>query len=97
VVKADIVRSIEIQLRLSHQEATFQVEQILTILRDHLTEGEPVLISGFGQWKVRNKPARIGRNPKTKEEYRIPARRVVTFYTSKVWREEISKNSSGLK
>ena len=79
------------------QEATLQVEQTLTIIRDQLTEGEPVLISGFGQWKVRKKPARIGRNPKTKEEYRIPARRVVTFYTSNVWREEISKNSSGLK
>ena len=97
MVKADIIRSIEIQLRLSHQEATAQVEQILTILKDHLTEGDPVMISGFGQWKVRNKLARIGRNPKTKEEYRIPARRVVTFYTSNVWREEISKNGPGLK
>ena len=92
MVKADIIRSIEFQLGLSHQEATGQVEQILTIIRDHLTEGNSVLISGFGQWKVRNKPARIGRNPKTREEYRIPARRVVTFYTSNVWREEISKN-----
>ena len=92
MVKADIIRSIELQLELSLQEATVQVEQILTILRDHLTEGDSVLISGFGQWKVRNKPARIGRNPKTKEEYRISARRVVTFYTSNVWREEISNN-----
>ena len=97
MVKADIIRSIEVQLGLSHQEATGQVEQILTIIRDHLTEGDSVLISGFGQWKVRKKPARIGRNPKTKEEYRIPARRVVTFYPSNVWREEISKNSPGLK
>ena len=92
MVKADFIRSIEIQLGLSLQVATIQVEQIPTIIRDHLTEGDPVLISGFGPWKVRNKPARIGRNPKTKEEYRIPARRVVTFYTSNVWREEISKN-----
>ena len=92
MVKADIIRSIEVQLGLSHQEATGQVEQILTIIRNHLTEGDSVLISGFGQWKVRKKPARIGRNPKTKEEYRIPARRVVTFYTSNVWREEISNN-----
>ena len=97
MVKADIIRSIELQLGLSLQEATFQVEQILTIIRDHLTEGDSVLISGFGQWKVRNKPARIGPNPKTKEEYRIPARRVVTFYSSNVWREEISENGPGLK
>ena len=94
MVKADIIRSIEVQLGLSHDEATVQVEQILTILKDHLTEGDPILISGFGQWKVRNKPARIGRNPKTLVEYKIYPRRVVTFYSSNVWREEISNNST---
>ena len=93
MVKADIIRSIEVQLGLSHEESTAQVEQILTILKDHLGEGEPVLISGFGQWKVRNKPARIGHNPKTKNEYVNSPRRVVTFYPSNVWREEISNNS----
>ena len=92
MVKADIIRSIELQLGLSLQEATAQVEQILTIIKDHLTEGVPVMISGFGQWKVRNKPARIGRNPKTEEAYRISAHRVVTVYPSNVWREEISNN-----
>ncbi len=92
MVKADIIRSIEVQLGLSHQEATGQVEQILTIIRTDLTEGDPVLISGFGQWKVRNKKSRIGRNPKTKEESRVSARRVVTFYPSKVWRDELSDN-----
>ena len=93
MVKADIIRSIEIKLGLSHEEANFQVEQILTILKNHLTSGDSVLISGFGQWKVRNKPARIGRNPKTKEEYEISARRVVAFYPSNVWRDEISNDS----
>ena len=96
MVKADIIRSIELQLGLSHEEATTQVEQILTVIKDHLEGGDSVLISGFGQWKVRNKPSRIGRNPKTREEYVISPRRVVTFYPSNVWREEIS-NNSGLK
>ncbi len=94
MVKADIVRSIEVQLGISHQEATAQVEQILTILKDHLAEDDPVLISGFGQWRTREKPARIGRNPKTRQEYEVSARRVVTFYPSNIWREEISKNSN---
>ncbi len=93
MIKADIIRSIEVQLGISHEEASTQVEQILTILKDHLTEGDPVMISGFGQWKVRSKPARIGRNPKTKEEYEISARHVVTYYPSNVWREEISNGS----
>ena len=94
MVKADIIRSIEIQLGISHEEANLQVEKILTILKDHLADGDPVLISSFGQWKVRNKPSRIGRNPKTKEEHEIAARRVVAFYPSNVWREEISNNSN---
>ena len=93
MVKADIIRSIEIQLGLSHEEARLQVEQILSLIKNHLEDGDPVLISGFGQWKVRKKKSRVGRNPKTKEEYRISARRVVTFYSSNVWREEISNNS----
>ena len=93
MVKADIIRSIEVQLGLSHEEANTQVEQILSLIKNHLTEGDPVLINGFGQWKVRNKPARIGRNPKTLEEFEVSARRVVTFYPSNVWRDEISNNS----
>ena len=91
MVKADIVRSIELKMGLSHEEASQQVEQILTIIKGSLQDGDPILISGFGQWKVRDKQGRIGRNPKTKDEYDISARRVVTFYPSNVWRNEISK------
>ena len=94
MVKADIIRSIEVQLGLSHEEASNQVEQILSLIKNRLTEDDPVLISGFGQWKMREKNSRIGRNPKTKEEYMISPRRVVTFYPSNVWREEISRNSN---
>ncbi|MBI4082601.1 MAG: integration host factor subunit alpha [Candidatus Lambdaproteobacteria bacterium] len=91
MVKADIVHSIELKLGLSHEEAGAQVEQILEIIKSTLRQGEPVLISGFGQWKVRGKSSRIGRNPKTKEVHEISPRRVVTFYPSNVWRGEISK------
>ncbi|MCZ6842154.1 MAG: integration host factor subunit alpha [SAR324 cluster bacterium] len=93
MVKADIIRSIEVQLGLSHEEASIQVEQILSLIKNRLTEDDPVLISGFGQWKVREKKSRVGRNPKTLEEFEVTPRRVVTFYPSNVWREEISNNS----
>ncbi|MBI3993956.1 MAG: integration host factor subunit alpha [Candidatus Lambdaproteobacteria bacterium] len=94
MVKADIIRSIELKLGLSHEEASAQVEHILNLIKANLAAGEPVLISGFGQWKVRRKKARIGRNPKTKEEYEISPREVVTFYPSNVWRAEIAKDSA---
>ena len=93
MVKADFIRSIEVRLGLSHEEATLQVEQILSLIKNRLTEDDPVLISGFGQWKVREKKSRVGRNPKTLEEFEVTPRRVVTFYPSNVWREEISNNS----
>ena len=95
MVKADIIRSIEAKLGLSHEEASAQVENILALIKSNLANGDAVLISGFGQWKVRHKKARIGRNPKTKEEYEISPRNVVTFYPSNVWRAEISNNSHG--
>ena len=94
MVKADIIRSIELKLGLSHEEASQQVEQIIAVIKNTLEDGESVLISGFGQWKVRDKKTRVGRNPKTKEEYEISPRRVVTFYPSNVWRGEIVKNIS---
>ncbi|MEE8434673.1 MAG: integration host factor subunit alpha [bacterium] len=94
MVKADIIRSIELKLGLSHEEASQQVEQIIAVIKNTLEDGDSVLISGFGQWKVRDKKIRVGRNPKTKEEYEISPRRVVTFYPSNVWRGEIVKNNS---
>ena len=94
MVKADIIRSIELKLGLSHEEAGMQVEQMLSLIKAMLMDGDSVLISGFGQWKVRKKKSRVGRNPKTKEEYEISPRRVVTFYPSNVWRSEIAKQGS---
>ena len=93
MVKADIIRSIELQLGLSHHQATLQVEQIITVIKDHLEDGDSVLISGFGKWEVREKKSRIGRNPKTLEEFEVSARRVVTFYPSNIWRDELARKS----
>ena len=97
MVKADIIRSVESELGLSHKEASLQVEQIIEIIKTQLAGGDSVLISGFGQWKVREKKSRIERNPKTLEEFEVTPRRVVTFYPSNVWRKEISNNDSALE
>ena len=93
MIKANIIRSIELRLGLSHDEASLQVERIITLIKDQLEGGDPVLISGFGLWKVREKNTRVGPNPKPLEEFEVSVRQVVTFKPSKVWREEISNNS----
>ena len=75
---------------LEHKEAKKLIESLLQIIKDTLAAGEEVLVSGFGQFQIKHKRARVGRNPKTKVEYEISERTVVTFYPSKVFRKEMN-------
>ncbi len=90
LIKEDIVRAVAIKTSLDRKIAKNYVETILRTIKQSLAAGNEVLISGFGYFKVRHKNARIGRNPKTKIEYEISARTVVTFYPSKVFRKEMN-------
>jgi integration host factor subunit alpha len=66
------------------------VEQLLDIIKTTLESGEDILISGFGKFMVKNKAARRGRNPQTKEDLQLRARKVVVFKTSGVLRKQIN-------
>jgi integration host factor subunit alpha len=66
------------------------VESILKIIKEALASGDRVMISGFGDFKVAHKKARMGRNPKTKTEHEISERKVVTFGPSKIFRKEMN-------
>lgn len=90
MIKEDIIKSTMTKLSLDRNSAKQLVESILEIMKDHLSSGENIMISGFGQFKVRHKTSRVGRNPKTKISYEISERNVVTFYPSKVFRREIN-------
>jgi len=91
-IKEDIVRDVITTLSLDHKAAKNLIGTLLRIIKDTLASGEDVLISGFGEFKVRHKKARIGRNPKTKIEYEIAERKVVTFSPSKILRKELNEN-----
>jgi integration host factor subunit alpha len=67
------------------------VEVIFDTLKQTLIAGESVKVSGFGTFTVRKKSARVGRNPKTKEEVEITPRKVVTFKASDQLKEAIEK------
>ena len=90
VVKEDIIREVMTNISLDHKPAKQLVESILSNIKDKLASGDNVLISGFGEFRVKHKKARIGRNPKTKEEFEISERKVVTFHPSKVFRKEMN-------
>jgi integration host factor subunit alpha len=78
------------QLGMSRQEARQIVERLFKIIKDTLSQGEDLLISGFGKFSVRHKKARRGRNPQTKERLTITARKVVGFKTSGALRRRLN-------
>ena len=67
------------------------MEQVLDIMKESLARSEDLLISGFGKFSVRQKNARRGRNPQTKENLILRARKVVVFKTSGVLRNRINE------
>ena len=79
LTKADMADWLFDELGLNKREAKELVEMFFEQIRDSLAENRPVKLSGFGNFDLRDKSERPGRNPKTGEEIPISARRVVTF------------------
>ncbi len=79
LTKADMAESLFNKLGLNKRESRALVDSYFEELIASLAVGENVRLSGFGNFDLRNKIARPGRNPKTGEEIPITARRVVTF------------------
>jgi integration host factor subunit alpha len=79
LAKADMAKSLFNAIGLNKREARELVDSFFEELEASLTDGEQIKLSGFGNFNLRDKYERPGRNPKTGEEIPIPARRVVTF------------------
>lgn len=84
VTKADIVEKVYEKIGFSKKEASELVELVFDSLKSQLYSGQKVKISGFGNFIVRGKHERVGRNPQTGEQIKISARRVLTFRPSQV-------------
>ncbi len=94
LTKEKLISRLQIQAGLSKQESRAVVERILGIVKDTLAAGEDLLVSGFGKFSVRRKNARRGRNPQTKANLILRARKVVVFKTSGVLRHRINGSRS---
>ncbi len=79
LTRMDLSEAVVSELGVSRNEATQLVESVLRHISDTLVSGESVKISKFGTFSVRNKGARIGRNPKTGVEVEISPRRVLSI------------------
>ncbi|MFA5488527.1 MAG: integration host factor subunit alpha [Candidimonas sp.] len=82
LTKAELADMLFDRVGLNKREAKDIVDTFFEEIRETLARGQEVKLSGFGNFQVRDKPARPGRNPKTGEAIPIAARRVVTFHAS---------------
>jgi integration host factor subunit alpha len=90
LTKDKLIIQIQNQINLTKPESRQLIEQLLEIMKTTLANGEDVLISGFGKFSVRNKRARRGRNPQTKERMILRERKVLVFRTSGVLKHRIN-------
>jgi integration host factor subunit alpha len=92
VTKAELAEALFERLGLNKREAKDMVDSFFDEIRQALERGESVKLSGFGNFQLRDKPQRPGRNPKTGEEIAITARRVVTFHASQKLKAAVSRS-----
>ena len=94
LTKADFAEQLFDELGLKKREGKDIVELFFEEIKRTLEQYEPVKISGFGNFALRDKVGRPGRNPKTGEEIPITARRVVTFRASQKHKAHLSHSAS---
>lgn len=90
MTKAQVVEHLFEKIGFSKKDSSDVVEMILETIKEALIKGENVKISGFGNFVVKEKKARRGRNPQTGDDLTISARRVLTFKPSQVLKSAIN-------
>ena len=90
MTKAEIAKLLSERISdISKSQAAEYIEVMLTEIKRALARGEHVLISGFGKFSVKDKSARVGRNPQTGEKITLDGRRVVTFKTGSLSKKAV--------
>ena len=90
LTRMDLAEAVHEEVGLSRNESAELVETVLQHMSDALVEGENVKISSFGTFSIRDKAARMGRNPKTGEEVPISPRRVLSFRPSHLMKDRVA-------
>jgi len=90
LTRMDLADAVHEEVGLSRNESADLVEGVLTHVSDALASGDSVKISSFGTFSIRDKAARVGRNPKTGEEVPITPRRVLSFRPSHLMKDRVA-------
>jgi integration host factor subunit alpha len=91
MTKADLVENVYLKTGFSKKESAEIVEMVFDIMKNTLESGDKIKIAGFGNFVVKDKATRRGRNPQTGEEIEISSRRILTFKPSQVLKSALNE------
>lgn len=97
MTKVDIVENVYEKVGFSKKEVAKIVESVFDIIKENLEKEDKIKISGFGNFVVRKKRARRGRNPQTGDDIEISSRRILTFKPSQVLRAALNRHETAPK
>ena len=89
--KMELISAIAEKAELSKKDAEKALTAVVESISEALQTGDKVQLIGFGSFEVKNRDARIGRNPKTKEEIRIPASKTPVFKAGKALKDKVAQ------
>lgn len=89
--KAELVTAVAEKAGLSKKDSEKAINAAFDAITDALVAGDKVQLVGFGAFEVKERNARVGRNPKTKEEIQIPASRVASFKVGKALKDAVAR------
>lgn len=93
MTKADLIENIYLKTGFSKKESADIVEMVFDLMKETLEDGEKIKIAGFGNFVVKEKDSRRGRNPQTGDEIEISSRKILTFKPSQVLKASINGSS----
>ena len=88
--KTELIAAMAEKAGLTKVDAGNALNACVDVIKEQLAKGEKITLVGFGTFDVNERPARMGRNPKTKEEIKIPATKVATFKAGKALKDAVA-------
>ena len=92
MTKAELVERVSSQINLTKKQTEVVVNTVFQSITESLSDGKKVELRGFGSFRIRQRNARIGRNPKSGTQVSVPAKKVPFFKAGKELRELVDKN-----
>lgn len=94
MTKADLIENVYLKTGFSKRESTDILEMVFDLMKGTLQNGETIKIAGFGNFVVKDKAPRRGRNPQTGSEIEISARKILTFKPSQILKGTINETGN---